>query len=209
MKTLFLTSALAFSFAYAGDSVLTVTAGSLKGKATLVNNVLEDGAKYVRLAMVLNDGQGKTVNVLQESTYDKTGKPVRKLQTVSQQGGGAKQSLVVTFNTQGANVKIDQGGKTVTDLIPWPEDKKVTASSEFWFCRDQPKPGDISTYARFDLTKLEFVDTKCQYHGKRTIQVGGKDVEAHVVTMGDVTAYLDNAGDPYKLESASMSMVKK
>ena len=195
--------------AFAGDSVLTVSAGSLKGRATLVNTVLEDGSKYVRLALVLTDEKGNSVNVLQESTYDKTGRPVRKLQTTTKPGGGSRQSLVVTFDANGANVKIDQGGKAVTDQIAWPSGRKVEATSEFWFCRDQPKPGDVSTYWRYDLGELEFVETKCQYHGKRTIKVGGKDVSAHMVTLGDVTAYVDEVGDPYKIESPGVSMVKK
>ena len=55
----------------------------LTGTATLVNKVQEDGSKYVLLTMKLKSSGSPDVDVIQESVYDKTGRPVRKIQTTS------------------------------------------------------------------------------------------------------------------------------
>ena len=183
--------------------------GGLTGEAVLVNKIQSDGTKYVRLAMTLNGPDGRTVNVIQESVYDKNGRPMRKLQTTTLPGGSAKQSASATFDAEGARIKFDQAGKTVTEAIPWPRGKKVEATPEFWFIRDQPKPGDVTTYWRLDLGSQSFVETKCQYHGKRQITVGGKLVEAHFTTMGEAKAYTDNYGQPYLLEMNGARMERK
>lgn len=197
------------SVGWAGEVVLDVDAGGLKGSATLVNQLLPNGSKYVRLGMLLEDATGKSVSVLQESTYDKTGRPVRLLQRTNLKGGSALQSVVVTFDDTGANFKVDQGGKTVNDTIKYPAGKSVLATPEFWFIRDMVNPGGVKSYWRFDMAKQDWAEIKCEYHGKRDLKWGGKTVNAHLVTMGDGRAYLDDAGDPYVVETGNGKMVRR
>lgn len=197
------------SAAMAGEVVLDVDAGSLKGSATLVNKILPNGSKYVRLGMLLKDGAGKEVSVLQESTYDKEGKPVRMLQRTSMKGGQALQSIVATFDEAGANIQIDQAGKTVSNKVAFPAGKKVAALPEFWFVRDTVANGGVSTYSRFDLATQGWTELTCKYAGTREINWGNALVRSHLVTMGETKAYLDDQGDPYIIESPGARMVRR
>lgn len=195
--------------AFAGEIVMDVEAGGLRGSATLVNKILPNGSKYVRLGMLLKDDAGKEVSVLQESTYDKEGKPVRMLQRTNMKGGAAQQSIVVTFDEAGANVKVDQGGKTVNDLVNYPAGKSYAATPEFWFARDTVANGGMTTYSRFDVATQAWKDITCKYSGTRDLKWGGKTVKAHLVVMGDTKAYLDDAGDPYVIETANGKMTRR
>jgi hypothetical protein len=197
------------SVAQAGQVVLDVVAGGLTGSATLDNKILPNGSKYVRLGMLLEDANKKTVSVLQESTYDAFGKPVRLLQRTSLKGNSATQSIVVTFDESGANVKVDQGGKTVTNLVPYPSGKSVNASTEFWFIRDQIANGGEKTYHRFDLSTQSWKEINCKYVGPRETKWNGKTVSANYVQMGDAKAFLDAAGDPYIIETPNGKMTRR
>jgi len=200
---------LVSAVAQAGEVVLDVVAGGLKGSATLDNKILPNGSKYVRLGMLLEDASKKTVSVLQESTYDAFGKPVRLLQRTSMKGNTATQSIVVTFDESGANVKVDQGGKTVTNLVPYPSGKSVNAATEFWFIRDQIANGGTKTYSRFDLATQSWKEISCKYVGMRDTKWNGKTVSANYVLMGDAKAYLDASGDPYLIETPNGTMTRR
>lgn len=206
---LVLAASICSTMALAGEVVLDVDAGGLKGSATLVNQVMANGSKYVRLGMRLEDADGREVSVLQESTYDKTGKPVRMLQRTNMKGQAALQSVVVTFDEKGANLKIDQGGKTVNDVVIFPAGKPILATPEFWFIRDQIAAGGVKSYWRFDLSKQIWAEIRCEYHGKRSLNWGGKTVSANLVTMGESRAYLDDSGDPYLVETPGGKMVRR
>jgi len=200
---------LASGIAFAGEVTLDVVAGGLKGKATLVNKLLPNGSKYVRLGMVLEDEAKKSVSVLQESTYDAAGLPIRHLQVTNLQGGEAKQSVVVTFDSGGANIKVEQDGKAMNDVLTFPSGLKVTATPEFWFIRDQVAAGGKTTYQRFDLGSRTWQETVCTYYGKRNLKWGGKTVSANYVTIGTAKAWLDDVGDPYLIETPGGSMTRR
>lgn len=192
--------------ALAGEVKLSVKAdGGLTGTATLVNKVLDDGSKYVRLSMELVSG-GQQVTVMQESTYDKTGRPVRKIQVTNMKSAGTKQTVVVNFDTGGAQVKVDAGGRSATETVGYPVGKSVLAKPEFWFVRDNPKPGDVTTYSRFDVGRQVWVEDKTTYHGKRDITIGGRTVSAHLIEFSGTKAYVDDSGDPWRVESSGMVM---
>lgn len=201
--------ALVASVCFAGEVVLDVKAGGMTGSATLVNKLLGNGSKYVRLGMLLEDGNGKTVSVLQESTYDKLGKPVRLLQRTTLKGDSAAQSIVVTFDESGANVKVDQGGKTATNLVPYPSGKSINATPEFWFIRDEVAGGGARTYSRFDLASQSWKDISCTFKGMRDLNWVGKTIRANFVEMGDAKAYLDEFGDPYLIETPNGRMTRR
>ncbi|MFM9874433.1 MAG: hypothetical protein ACKVQS_13335 [Fimbriimonadaceae bacterium] len=200
---------LVSSASFAGEVVLDVRAGALNGSATLVNKLLPNGSKYVRLGMLLEDGNGKNVSVLQESTYDKEGKPVRLLQRTTLKGDAAAQSIVVTFNEKGASVKVDQGGKTATNFVPYPSGKTITATPEFWFIRDQVAGGGVRTYTRFDLATQSWKDISCTFLGSRDLKWVGKTIKANFVQMGEAKAYLDEFGDPYLIETPNGKMTRR
>lgn len=212
MRQLFLASGVVVlaAVSWGGEVSMTVTGvGGMSGSAKVTNKILEDGSKYVNLSMELKSPSGGTVSVMQESAYDKTGKPVRKIQVTSLGANSTKQSVVVTFNEAGANVKVDAGERSVRDLLPWPEGKLVAAKTEFWFIRDQPAPGGTATYHRFDIGTMQWVETKSVYRGRREVKAGGKTVLAHLVEYGDAKAYLDDKGDPIRVETGSTVMERQ
>lgn len=192
---------------WAGETDLALNGpGGMTGTAKLRNEVQDDGGKYVQLSMTLRNPAGQAVTVLQESSYDAKGNPVRKIQVTTFPGGGGKQTVVATFDAKGATVKADAGGKSVSDVVPYPAGKTVRASSEFWFCRDKPAPGAVSTYWRFDLGKQSWVETKATYHGKRQLKIGSKSYDCHLITVGEARAYVDDKGDPLRLEQSGIVM---
>lgn len=198
----FWTIALLFVAAAAvADEVKMTISGSagLKGTATIVNKIQKDGSKYIQLSMELRSMTGQIVNVLQESVYDKTGRPVRKIQTTDTKGG-ARQEIVAIFERGEVRVRSTQDGKTTRSSVYIPMGKNINAKSEFWFVRDKVPAGGKSTYMRFDLMTSKWVEETAVYKGTREIRVGGKRVTAHLVEMGEVKAYVDDKGDPWRLE---------
>lgn len=190
------------------ETKLTVTSEYLKGEATLTNLIDREGQKVVRLGMKLSDFNGSTVSILQESVYAPTGTPVRMLQTVNVGASETRTVVTATFTSTGVETVSEAGGKTTKKAIALPEGK-ATVGSEFWFCRDKPLAGDKSSYWRFDLGKLEWVQSVVQYHGPRQITVNGKSITAHCITTDGTKSYVDDKGDPYLIESPGLTMTRK
>lgn len=194
------------AFAAAGEVDMKVTGpGGLTGTAKVINRLQADGSKYVQLSMSLKSSSGQAVTVLQESTYESTGRPIRKIQVTTLAGGGSRQRLVAAFEAQHVQVTGEAGDKKIDDRHDIPAGKNIRAASEYWFIRDKPKPGDTTTYHRFDMAGA-WVETKCVYHGLRTIKVSGREVKGHLVTFGDARAYVDDNGDPLRLEQNGVVM---
>jgi hypothetical protein len=176
----------------------------LKGQATLINRIQADGSKYVRLSMNLRYGNGETAEVLQESSYDQTGKPTRKLQAVK--SSGARRSIVVTFTDGGAKVVEDQGAGPKVSLVSPPDGADTRAVTEFWFVRDKPKVGQTATYYAFRPNQKDWVEIKARYDGMKEIVVAGKRVKAHNIVMGEVRSWVDDQGGPLRIEVAGVTL---
>jgi hypothetical protein len=201
MKRLFVL-ALAFASALcsAGEVELKITGTSgLRGTAKLVNKIQEDGSKYVRMEMEMRSTTGQIVNVLQESVYDKRGKPVRMIQNTSTVGGST-QKIVATFELASVKVKATEGSRTSDETLSMPAGTNPHAKYEFWFIRDKIAAGGSTTYSRFDLQTLKWERVEAVYRGTKQITVAGKSVKAHLVEIGGAKAYVDDAGDPWRVE---------
>jgi len=206
-KYTLLASLMLVAIASAGQVDLSVKGPEgMTGSARITNQVSEDGSKYVQLSMTMRQKIGQDVSVLQESSYDAKGNPVRKLQVITFPGGGGKQTFSATFDDKGANVSVEGGGKTVTDTVPYPAGKSVRAVSEFWFVRDKPAPGAVSPYLRVYISSRKWTETKATYHGKRQLKVGAKTLDCHLITVGDAKAYMDDKGDPIRMEQRGTIM---
>ena len=128
------------STSFAGTIKMKVSGpDGLNGTATMVNKIQDDGSKYIRLDMRLKFGDGQVSDVLQESIYDKTGLPVRMLQT--SRNGTKKTSIVVTFTNEGAQVVSDQGDGPKTNMVLRPSKGSIANLSQFWFSKIKPEPG--------------------------------------------------------------------
>lgn len=209
MKALTCLIALSVSaLAMCGEVVMSIkTDIGVSGKATMTNKIQPDGRKYVRLSMLLKQADGKSVSVMQESYYEKDGTPIRILQVTNMADSGTRQSVTVTFDSKGAHVSADAGGKTLKNTFALPSGS-IKCFTEFWFIRDKPNPGDIGTIQRFDISNQRWLTLKFQYHGKREVEIDGKKVSAHLVTFGDSRAYLDDAGDPWLVQGPDMTMTR-
>lgn len=207
MRKFWTLTVLAIATAASADDVKLSISGpsGLKGSATVVNKIQKDGSKYVRLSMELRATTGQIVNILQESVYDKNGRPVRKIQTTDTKGG-VQQMIVVEFEIGKVRVRATQNGKTVNTTVNVPIGKNINAKSEFWFVRDKIKAGAKSTYWRFDLQTLQWVEETAIYRGLREISIGGKKIKAHLVELGSIKAFSDDKGDPWRLEMEGVVM---
>lgn len=200
MKQSIFTIALvcATAFSRADEVKLTVTGpDGLAGTATLVNKVQQDGTKYVRLSMTLSYGGAQKSEILQESSYSPLGEPIRMLQT--SKGQGKKTSIVVKFSEDGAQVVTDKGDGPKTNLVV-PPSGTIANPTEFWFSKAKPTKGETAEFYTFRMSEQGWAKTKAKYEGDREIVVEGKRVTAHLVQMGEVKSYLDDKGDPYRIE---------
>ncbi|MES1227992.1 MAG: hypothetical protein ABUL72_04925, partial [Armatimonadota bacterium] len=168
--------------------------------------ILADGGKFVRLEMTLKQPDGKIVTIIQESSYRKDGRPLKKSQTTTVKGSAVDQVITVDFDEGGAAFTAKVGKQVLESKVPYPAGAPIMAAPEFWVIRDIPRTGLVVTYSRFDLAEHEWTETKCTYIGKRKIKVGKKTYNTHFMQMGDVATYLDDDGNPVRLESGSTVM---
>ncbi|MBX3111825.1 MAG: hypothetical protein KF857_07435 [Fimbriimonadaceae bacterium] len=188
-----------------GNVEMTIAAPGVHGRAVVRQSITDKGHKSLRLEMTLRDKDGKVRVVVQESDYDKQARPVSMTQKTSIPGGNALQTLTVRFSETKATVVVEEAGHRNETTVPAPS-KPWRATPEFWFVRDKVEPGGETTYWRFDLASQKWVETKCVYVGRRKVRAGGKEYDAHCVLMGGVKSYLDDKGDPVRLESGRLVM---
>ena len=201
MKTLLVASLLIAPLtAWAGEVNMKISGSAgLTGTAKVVNKLQEDGSKYVRMEMELRSTDGQIVNVLQESVYDKTGMPVRMIQNTTT-AGGKDQRIVAVFTGGTVKIKATEGGKTSEETLAIPAGTNPLAKFEFWFVRDKIVAGGKTAYSRFDLQTTKWERVEAIYHGTKQITVAGKSVKANLVEIAGAKAYVDDAGDPLRVE---------
>ncbi|MCU0316694.1 MAG: hypothetical protein MUC92_08885 [Fimbriimonadaceae bacterium] len=187
---------------------LNVVNQNLMGTARLTNVLQDNGQKLVQMTMDLTDVSGRKVTVVQESTYERSGRPLRKSQTTMLDGGKAKQSVFVEFQREVVKITAEAGGKTLEteQEIPREIRSRINATPEFWFIRDTVAPGGETTYFRFDLSKQTWEKTHCVYHGRRQVSLAGRRFNAHLVVMGPFRILMDDSGNPLRLTSEGLTM---
>jgi hypothetical protein len=199
-RTFALALSLASALACAGEVTLKISGSSgLKGTAKLVNKLQDDGSKYVRMEMELRSTDGQIANVLQESVYDKSGMPVRMIQNTESKGAKS-QKIVANFERGNVRLRVTDGGKSSDETLLIPAGVNPAARYEFWFVRDKVAPGGKTSYYRFDLQTTKWERIEVVYHGVRQITVEGKAVSANLIEMGEIKAYVDAVGDPWRIE---------
>lgn len=200
MKTCSIAALLTLTALGAAQTKYQVTIGNRKaGSATLLQKVLPDGGKSVKLSMTLATGNGEAV-LKAESTYDSKGNPVRKFQETVIASQKMRRTIVVTFDAKGANAVVELNGKRSTKHVPVPETVERADVTEFWFLRDKPKKGAVAKSYHFDLESLTWSMVATTYVGQVEATVGGKKVRAHKTESEQGTALIDDAGMPLRLE---------
>ena len=185
---------------YAGEVSMRISGSAgLTGSAKVVNKLQEDGSKYVRMEMELRSTDGQIVNVLQESVYDKAGMPVRMIQNTTA-AGSKEQKIVAMFSGGSVRLRVTLGEKTEEETIQIPAGTNPMAKFEFWFIRDKVTAGGKTAYSRFDLQTNKWERVEATYHGTREIKINGKPVKANLVEVAGAKAYVDDQGDPLRVE---------
>lgn len=182
--------------------------GKPAGTASLTQKQSADGSKSVDVKMDLVSGKQK-LTIRSQNSYDKKGNPIRKFMDSNIPGGALQKQLIVTFDGHGANVVQIDGGKRTTRQIPLVDSAPRANPSEFWFVRDQPKPGDQLKSYVFNMDKLAWELQTTTYKGKKTIKVNGNSVTAHETeTTGErvTKAFLDDQGLPYLIELGGVTL---
>lgn len=176
--------------------------GRVAGTATVLQKIGTDGSKSVQLSMELRN-ENATINLRQESSYDKTGRPIRKFQETHNVLQKTRKTVVVTFDAVGANAVVDEGGKRTVKKIPLPETAVREDPSEFWFLRDQPKTGTVVKANTINLETLTWELVTTTYKGTVQVSIAGRKVKAHHTESERGVAYIDDKGLPLRLELAN------
>lgn len=190
--------------ALAGETKLKISGNGVSGDAVYLVKAMPDGSVLHRITMNLNAG-GK-VKIFQESTYDKTGRPIKKTQTIVRDNGTLRQTISAAFGKTKAVVTANNAGKQMKADLAFPRGSSILAKSELWFIKNQPRSGDISEYSRFDPNTQAWAKTKVIYKGRKSVTVGGKTYNAHYVEAEGTQNYLDDGGNPIKTGTPSFTM---
>lgn len=213
MKKLFLllvaftTTALAIA-----ETRMTVTIGGHPaGYATLSQKIQQDGTKIVELRVELGVDKRK-VKLTSEARYDPKGLPLRKFQQTIVSGGDVNKQVIATFAKDGANLVLLDGDKRSVKNVSLAATAPRACLSEFWFIRDNPKPGQTEEAYQFNPDTLSWEIVTTKYVGPRTLKIEGHSVAVHEVLTkrGDKesTSYLDDAGLPVLVDQGDLKMVK-
>ncbi len=188
-------SVVAFS-----QAKLNITRGGKQiGTANATHRLNPDGSKLVQLSLELTNGQAK-VKIRQESTYSAKGEPVRSYQEMTGENPRRSRRVIVTYDSDGANVVIDEDGKRETKKVVLSKTAPREQKNEFWFLRDKPKTGAAEESYRFNLDSLEWQLVRTTYVGPKTLTIGGKSIKCHEIKSSDGVSWVDEKGLPVRAD---------
>ncbi len=200
--------AMAASFAMAGEVQLKVVSpANVAGSTAKVNTRIQtNGTKVLTLSLSLKSQNGTAV-VVQELVFAADGRPIRMTRRTSLGSGKLVESIRADIGASTIKVTVERDGKPVVNTMPLPKGE-LKNISEFWVIRDKPTAGQKHTYQKFDLTSLTFSSAVVEYKGLQNVKVGGKTIKAHQIVEGTATTWLDEKGDPVKIEGRNSVMEK-
>ncbi|MCG9895213.1 MAG: hypothetical protein MH204_07045 [Fimbriimonadaceae bacterium] len=171
--------------------------GGPTGMVTLDQTILSTGAKQISMTLRLRQ-DGKVSTVVQESIYDKAGRPIRQIQRTLGSDGRVVQMVRADFLADIVEVTLGEGSQRAARRVPMPG-RRILAEDEFWIIRDRPRPGTTVNRSRFDLARQEWVDGSATYVGLQTVDWGGRKVQAHLIRTDDAQTWLDVNGNPLRV----------
>lgn len=199
-------SILAVAASWGQEATLRVTTrGSEAGTARCAQKLLSDGSKQVTISMDLKQG-GRRVRMRAESVYGKDGRPIRMIQEATDPNGKVILRSVATFVAEGARLQQTSGGQTTEKMVPLSANLPRAATSEFWFIRDAPKPGAVSSYYSFSVTEGRWNLRNSKYVGPKTVQLGATTYRGHLLKDDDGTTIVDDQGLPIVIEMGDLRM---
>lgn len=209
MRATFTACALAICVVAVAEVKLKIKMnGHEAGTAVTGQKLLPDGQRLIELRIDLTSGK-KKIQVHTTSLFDPKGNPVRKALDLST--SDPKHSfLIATFDQEGAKLIIDEDSKRSTTKVPLTTTASRAETSGFWWLRDKPAPGAKEEHFVFNLNTKEWDSTEVVFKGDEAITLAGHKVNAHKITTtveGKVTtSWLDDKGEPYRVESGTTIM---
>jgi hypothetical protein len=199
----------AFSASQAGEVVLNVVSpANMAGSTAKVNTRIQsNGTKALTLSLSLKSANGTAV-VVQELIFAADGRPIRMSRRTSLGTGKLVEFIRADIGASTIKVTVERDGKPVVNTVPLPKGELKNVS-EFWILRDKPTVGQKHTYQKFDLTSLTFAPATVVYKGLQSVKVGGKTIKAHQIVEGTATTWLDDKGDPVKIEGRNSTMERR
>lgn len=198
-----------FSASPAAEVVLNVVSpANMAGSTAKVNTRIQsNGTKALTLSLSLKSANGTAV-VVQELIFAADGRPIRMSRRTSLGTGKLVEFIRADIGASTIKVTVERDGKPVVNTVPLPKGE-LKNISEFWILRDKPTVGQKHTYQKFDLTSLTFAPATVVYKGLQNVKVGGKTIKAHQIVEGTATTWLDDKGDPVKIEGRNSTMERR
>lgn len=173
------------------------TSGTLTWTASLV----QPGRKVTQSNLVLT-ASGRRLTVRMESVFAADGAPLRMIsETVS--GTALLQRIVADFRPDGVHLSGERASKKLNQVVAYPEGAPWKDVGEFWFLRDQPKPGAKLLTYRFSLEDLQWRIQERHYVGRSKKKMGNREWEGHLVQVDGGEFLLDDRGDPIWIETTT------
>ncbi len=169
-----------------------------KGTLTWTAKLLPDGRKQNQSSLSLGSGDSRIV-VRSESVFAKDGAPIRMIsETVV--GGRRVTHVVAEFGEKGVQLTGRKGEADFDKLLPYPQGATWRDQGEFWFLRDLPKVDQKLIVYRLNLDEQRWNIQERVYKGMAEIVVASKKVKAHHYTIDEGEVFVDERGDPLKME---------
>jgi|GEM_PF-6735036 len=193
---------LVASMAFGAPIKYTVLSKSKDGSMEKVGSLTQettgdDSSGYVDESTLTMDSDGHKMTLHEITHYGKDGVDTSKTFEVSTDGHEVK--VKATLGDDGAKVTAWQDDQKDEKQIELTTKTARADATNFWFKPNKPKDGDSVTYQAFDVEDLSWSDVTLKMVGKKTVKVGGKDVDAYEIdrTQGDdkSTIYVDDKGD--------------
>jgi hypothetical protein len=197
---------LVASGAFAAPIKYNVLAKEKDGTMAKIGTLLQetsgdDASGYVDESTLTLEQEGHKATFHELTHYGKDGMDTSKTFDFTPPDG-PEIKIKATLDDSGAKVTVWKGDDKDEKQIDLASKTPRADATNFWFKTVHPKEGDSVTYQSFsveDPEDLAWTDVTLKLVGKKTVKVGGKDVEANEIdrTEGEdkSTIYVDDKGD--------------
>lgn len=166
--------------------------GKPYGTVSYQRSILPGTGREKRVTFDVDDESGK-YRLIEARTYKGDGTPIRITRAYSD--NSHKFNIVATFAGKNVSVAFDND---VQEFVLSEDKSQILDESQSWFYGSPPKVGATVKFWEFSLDGNVWAERTVKYEGVAKIKFGGKDVNAHRVTIGkDMTLYVDEFGMPY------------
>lgn len=160
---------------------------------------------FLRTALM---GTPVEMRITSRTRLDAKGRPLT-MEYVTE-SGGRRQTVNAQFEASVIRVKIDNNGSTSERTLTIPEGARVVDDATSALVLEGPSASTSFRVHVLDPTTVTLLENEVTVRGKRSVQIGGRSVEATLVEVRDVRAvtriYYNSKSEVLKIE-APLGMV--